>query len=216
MVPRHGLISFALPSTWGWGHGLVLRRRLLGEEDLRLDVLFLRRGILEGMVRRGALPTTPWPGALAPPAITLFHFQWLSQERVRIRHWEESRLFPRAREQAPLVLEICHALTALLPRAWWDPALFRCALRALRRLETGDPPQEVALFFRLEALEALGHSPLLLLPQGVMEKVRQSQELAPPEKFVLSEVTGKIWRETLENHPKERRSPWESSQKGDQ
>ncbi len=153
-----------LPAPWGWGHGLVLRRRVLGEEDLRLDILFLRRGLLEGVVRRGALAPAPYTAALVPPAISFFQFQWVSPERVRIRQWEERRLFPRARSQAPLALELCHALSALLPRGWWDPGLFKVALRGLKALEEGGDGTEARLSLKLGILEATGHSPWHLLP----------------------------------------------------
>ncbi len=192
-LPGHGVKGPPLPSPWGWGHGLVLRRRLLGEEDLRLDILFLRRGILEGLVRRGALSTSPQRGALEPPAVTFFLFQWLSQERVRIRHWEEARLFPKALEHPFLAMEICHALTTLLPRAWWDPGLFGRALRALRALERGRAPGEVRLLFRLGVLEATGHSPWQLLPRQ-----------APPSPSygkALERVVNELWQDLLESPP---------------
>ena len=163
--PGHGIKSLSLPPSWGWGHGLVLKKRILGEEDLTLEVFFFRRGILEGVVRRGALPTTPLSGALEPPAITFFHFQWLTQERVRLRQWEERRLFPGARNHPRLILEICHTLSSLVPRGWWEPGLLKRALKALRALEGGKDPREVELLFRLGILEATGHSPWHLLPR---------------------------------------------------
>ncbi len=192
MVPDPGnkIRGLSLPAPWGWGHGLVLRKRILGEEDLALKILFFRRGILEGLVRRGALPSTPQTGALEPPATTLFHFQWLSHERVRIRQWEEGRLFPRARSHPHLILEICHSLSTLMPRGWWEPGLPGRALRALYALERGEDPREVRFFFRLGVLETTGHSPWHLLGE------RWTRE-------ELEKIVNKLWLQLIPPKRKE-------------
>lgn len=197
--PEHRLKGLSLPPPWSWGYGLVLRRKVLGEEDLSLEIFFLKRGILEGLVRRGVLASSPHRGALDPPALTHFQFQWLSQERVRIRRWEETRLFSRARDQAHLVLEFCHALTSLLPRGWWDPGLFRCILRSLRALEKGEKPEKVRILFRLGVLETTGHSPWhLLSPQ-------HPSTIPPSNKYLeedLEKVVNALWQDLLEGPPR--------------
>jgi len=194
MVPtlRHRLKGPSLPPPWEWGHGLVLRKKILGEEDLSLEIFFLKKGILEGLVRRGALPTVPYPGSLEPPAVTFFHFQRIAPERVRIRHWEERRTFPRARAAPDILLEISHALSSLLPRGWWDPGLFRCAFRSLQALERGRNPEEVRLSFRLGVLEVTGHSPWHLLGKEKSQKR-------------LEEVVEKLWPHIISPRRRETR-----------
>lgn len=190
MVPTFGdgLKSFSLPPRLEWGHGLVLRRRVLGEEDLSLEVFFIGKGIQECIVRRGARASIPQKAALEPPALTFFHFQRLSEERVRAYQWEASRIFRRALAHALLSLEMCHAISMILPRAWWDSALFRCLFGGLKALDMGQSLHKTRLVFRWTVLEATGHSPLLLLPMGVLK----DRDLFKDEK-VLAVVEG-LWK----------------------
>jgi len=200
MVPElgNGLKTITLPPPLGWGHGLVLRRRTLGEADLALEVFFLRRGILECTVRRGALANAPQKAALDPPALTFFRFQWLSGERVRGNSWSAVAPFPQARKHPSLVLEICHSLSSHLPRGWWEAKLFRVALQALQDLEKGLPPKEVQLFFRLGFLTATGHSPKHLLPQGFPLKIALHRPQSK-ERRLLEKVAEEIWMKTMGN-----------------
>jgi len=198
MVPDlgNGLKTIPLPPHLGWGHGLVLRRRTLGEADLALEVFFLRRGILEYIVRRGALANAPQKAALDPPALTFFRFQWLSGERVRGNSWSAVAPFPQARKYPSLVLEICHSLSSYLPRGWWEATLFRVALQALQDLEKGLPPKEVHLFFRLGFLTATGHSPKHLLPHGFPLKTALHRPQSE-ERSLLEKVAEEIWMKTM-------------------
>ena len=200
MVPElgNGLKTITLPPPLGWGHGLVLRSRTLGEADLALEVFFLKRGILECTVRRGALANTPQKAALDPPALTFFQFQWLSREKVRGNSWSAVATFPRARKYPYLALEICHALSSHLPRGWWEAKLFRVALQALKSLENGLPPKDVQLIFRLGFLTATGHSPKHLLPQGFHLKTALHSAQSK-ERRLLEKVTEEIWMKTMGN-----------------
>lgn len=179
---------------------MVLRRRPLGEVDLALEVFFIRRGILECTVRRGALANTPQKAALDPLALTFFQFQWLSKERVRANSWDTVTPFLQARRHPFLALEICHALSSHLPKGWWEPKLFRVALKALHRLEEGVPPEEVRLLFRLGFLTATGHSPEHLLPKGFCLKTSLHRPRSK-ERKLLERVTEEVWRNTVGHFP---------------
>ncbi len=197
MVPGPGNgLNITPPPPLGWGHGLVLRRRALGEADLALDVFFVRRGILECTVRRGAFASTPQKAALEPPALTFFRFQWLSGEKVRGDSWSTVALFPRARKHPLLALEVCHSLSSYLPRGWWESSLFRTALRALQNLEKDIPPREVQLFFRLGFLTATGHSPEQLLPRRFPLKTALHRPQSK-ERKILEKVTEELWMKTM-------------------
>ncbi len=196
---RHEARDLSLPPPLGWGHGLVIRRRVLGEADLVIEALFLGRGVMECIVRSGALITAPQKAALSPPCLTFFRFQWLKEEQVRARWYHCVEPFPAARRHPFIALEICYTLSTYLPRGWWEPGPLRVALRALRSLERGTPPGDARLLFRLGFLEVTGHSPINLLP-GIPLKGALRSPLSK-DRQRLERIVNALWARAFPQGP---------------
>lgn len=154
MVSKSGLVA---PPPWDEGLGLVVRRKRVGESNLRLNLYLERRGLVQAYVSRGALIQQPYWPALDIPSLTYFTFYWSGEERIKVERWEPRRLYPTARQAPILLLEWSFILLKTLPPACWDREIFLLSLRLLHLLERGLSPSKVRLTFLIKLLETLGY-----------------------------------------------------------